>query len=237
MQALILGFAALAAGLLALNWYLGANTQALARSLRIMIGVAALGIAALFLVRGQAGYALPLAVTGLWLLLNALGGGSGGPRRSDGQASRIVTDMLRMELDHDTGEMRGTVLKGDFAGRAVETMSPAELAQLWWDCRFADPPSAQLIEAYLDREHEGWREGFERAGGAAGGGAGSGGDAGGAGMSRTEAFAILGLAEGASTDEIRAAHRELMKRVHPDRGGSGYLAAKINAAKAVLLGD
>ena len=107
-------------------------------------------------------------------------------------------------------------------------MSPAEMAQLWQDCRFADPQSAQLIEAYLDRAHPSWREDMARAQSAE---AGPGGI-----MTRDEAYEVLGLRPGSSEDDIRRAHRELMLKLHPDRGGSSYLAAKINQAKDVLLG-
>jgi curved DNA-binding protein CbpA len=55
-------------------------------------------------------------------------------------------------------------------------------------------------------------------------------------MSREDAYAVLGLAPGASETAIREAHRRLMAKVHPDRGGSDYLAAQINQARDVLLG-
>jgi hypothetical protein len=142
------------------------------------------------------------------------------------QTTSVKTDHLEMQLDHDTGAMHGRVVRGVFRGRDIETMAPAEVALLWQDCRFADPESAQLLEAYLDRRHPTWREDMARAEATPG--------AGGI-MTRDEAFEVLGLKPGATAEEVRAAHRDLMKRMHPDRGGSTYLAAKINQAKDVLL--
>ena len=55
-------------------------------------------------------------------------------------------------------------------------------------------------------------------------------------MSRAEALSVLGLSDGVSREEILAAYRSLITRMHPDRGGSSYLAAKINQAKDVLIG-
>ena len=143
------------------------------------------------------------------------------------QTTSVKTDHLEMQLDHDTGAMHGRIVRGVFRGRDIETMAPAEVALLWQDCRFADPQSAQLLEAYLDRRHPSWREDMARAEGTPG--------AGGI-MTRDEAFEVLGLKPGATAEEVRASHRDLMKRMHPDRGGSTYLAAKINQAKDVLLG-
>lgn len=214
-------------GFWALGRFKRANVVALAKRLRMGAGIAAGVLAVAATLRGLIGYAMPLATLSIWLLA----GGKGLPWSQSGQpaggnASRIVTDHLEMELDHDSGAMRGRVLKGIFAGRAIERLAPAELALLWRDCRFEDPKSAQLIETWLDRTHPSWREDMARAESSPG--------AGGI-MTRDEAYEILGLKRGATDDDIRKAHRDLMKRMHPDAGGSGYLAAKINEAKDVLL--
>jgi len=225
-----LGLIALILALSILKGFAGANPAVLARQMRVIAGSSALAGAAVLGVRGALSYAIPLAMFGSWLIW-----GSGGPRwggfprssqRTPGQASRVRTDYLEMELEHDTGAMRGRVLKGRLTGRTLENLTPAELAALWQECRFADPRSAQLIEAYLDRAHPSWREDMARAESPPGRGPR---------MSREEALEVLGLEPGASEDDIRRAHRELMLKLHPDRGGSDYLAAKINEAKAVLL--
>lgn len=230
MQYLLLGFAALIAVLLLTRAYTMADPRLLARRLRIGAGVVLLAAAAVLVFRGFAGFAMSLAAFAAWLIWgfgsNAWDGAD--LRTSSGDTSRVTTDHLELELEHATGHIRGRVLKGPFAGRELESMAPAEIAQLWQDCRFADPQSAQIIEAYLDRVHPTWREDMSRAEqpSAAPGGR----------MTRAQALQILGLAEGASEEDVRRAHRELMQKLHPDRGGSSYLAAQINEAKAVLLG-
>jgi hypothetical protein len=164
-----------------------------------------------------------------------------------GQSSTVATDFLRMTLDHDTGTMTGTVLRGQFAGLRIEEMGVGDLLALLRECRAADEEGARLLEAYLDRLHPDWRD--ELAGGragSAGGGAGTGGagtrGAGSSGarsargdMTVDEAYAILGLSAGATPDQIKEAHRRLMVKLHPDHGGSGYLATQINRARDVLL--
>lgn len=243
MQYFLLGLAALAVILILMRGFTRANATVLARQLRVTGGVLALGAAGILLFRGLGGYAMPLAALGSWLLwgqgMPRLGGWGQGPR--PGQTSRIVTDTLEAELEHDSGALRGRVRTGLFAGRDIESLTPAELAELWLDCRFADPTSAQIIEAWLDRTHPTWQEDLARR-------TGGGTDARdhseapprrprSGGMSRDEAYEILGLAPGATSDDIRRAHRELMMKMHPDRGGSTYIAAKINEAKDLLLGD
>jgi hypothetical protein len=230
MQFLLLGMVALLLFLLATRAYTTANPQVLARQLRLGAGVIVLAGAGLLVVRGMVGYALSLAALGSWLLWGGGGWGGSGARQTPGQTSRVATAHLEVELDHDSGEIRGRVLKGALAGRELQGLSVREIAGLWNACRFDDPQSAQILEAYLDRRHADWREDAGRAGGD---GRPSGAPTG--TMTREEALNVLGLEEGASEAEIRRAHRELMIKLHPDHGGSSFLAAKINEAKAVLL--
>jgi len=230
MPYLLFGLAALLILLLLTRAYTVANPQVLARQLRIGAGVAVLAGAGVLVFRGATGYAMWLAGLGAWLLWG-MGGtpwGVGSVQKSPGQTSHLETEHLVVELDHDTGQIRGRVLKGFFAGRDLETLAPVEMAHLWQDCRFADPQSAQILETYLDRAHPTWREDMARSEGASSGPDGH--------MTRAQALDILGLAEGASDDAIRRAHRDLMMKMHPDRGGSTFLAAKVNEAKDVLLG-
>ena len=149
-------------------------------------------------------------------------GASPGP--TPGQTSEVETEFLHVRLDHDTGEMDGTVLQGRHEGRTLRELGLPELLELLDECR-ADRQSMAVLEAYLDRVHEDWR-GHRRPP------PGRSPD----GMSEDEARAVLGVGPDATREEIVQAHRRLMQRLHPDRGGSDYLAAKLNAAKDLLLG-
>lgn len=136
-----------------------------------------------------------------------------------------------MELDHDTGSMDGRCLKGKFAGRTLSSLSEEELIQLLEELRATDEQGALLLEAYFDRRSQDWRDRKSEGRAREEPRPGTGGR-----MSAKEAYAVLGLGAGASEEEIRAAHRKLMMKLHPDQGGSTYLAARINEAKEVLLG-
>jgi hypothetical protein len=152
------------------------------------------------------------------------------PMGATGQTSSVRSAGLDMMLDHATGEMDGRVLAGRHEGRRLSELTLPELIEVGEDFS-GDPESLRLVESYLDRRHPGWRDDVQadnakRQSAAPGAG----------GMSANEAYKILGLETGASESEVREAHRRLMKQVHPDRGGSAALAAKINEAKDRILG-
>ncbi len=225
-----LGAAALLLVLHAMRGFTRANPAALADRIRLIAGAGALVLAAILLGRGSALIALPVAGLGVWLLLGRRAFFPPPAEKPSGETSRAVTDHLDVELNLGTGKMSGKVLKGFFAGRRLESLRAAELVHLWQDCRHGDLKSARIVEAFLDREHPGWREDLARGEAEMAGGPDGR-------MSAKEARAILGLRPGASADDIRRAYRALMLRMHPDRGGSSYLAAKINEAKDVLLDE
>ena len=155
--------------------------------------------------------------------------------RAGGQRSTVRTRFVSMELDHDTGEMDGDILEGPYAGRRLSDLDVDSLLDLLHAAASADAQSAQVLQSYLDRMHgDEWRE---RAGDSADATDEAGAAASSGRMSREEAFEILGLEVGASDEDIKLAHRRLIREYHPDRGGSDYLAAKINEAKDLLLKD
>ena len=148
-------------------------------------------------------------------------------RESTGRQSVVETRFLRMTLDHDSGEMAGQVLAGRFAGTDIDSLSQPQLLELLNDYIAEDDDSAALLRAYLDRTYgDDWHDAANQDDHPDG----LTGD-----MSRSDAYAILGLDEGASRDEIIAAHGRLIQRLHPDRGGSTFLAAKVNQARDLLL--
>lgn len=227
---LLLGVALLFVVLLVVRWFVTADPKTLVLAVKWIGGALAVLVVLYLVLSGRAAQILWLVIF-LPFLVRALRRfrGFGRTRPSAGQTSDVETDYLRMALDHDSGEMSGTVLRGAFAGRELGGMTLDELLDLFEECLRFDDRAAQVLEAYLDRGgHGGWREAMDaRQGGAA---------AGGAQMTPDEALDVLGVGVGASADEIKTAHRGLMQRNHPDHGGSTYLAAKINQAKDILLG-
>ena len=243
----ILGVAVLIAALLLSGWYVKADPKTLVKALKwvglslLMIGIMWLALTGKFLV---AMAALPAVLmwfarlfTGLRYIqmfrrIIGLGGagrgwsnpGQGGPQGGQaGQGSDVRTRFVAMHLDHASGYMSGQVLEGRFTGRRVEDLNLNELLEFLGEAQ-VDADSARILESYLDRRDPDWRTRERRSSASPS-----------AAMSRAEALKVLGLKEGAKKDEIKAAHHRLMAQVHPDVGGSDYLAQQINQAKDVLL--
>ena len=198
------------------------------------VGLTVSGLAAvIFFVAGPLALAFLSAVVFVGLLMRTLATGPASaqskPRqRRSGRQSTVQTDYLDMILDHSSGQMAGRIRKGAFSGRDLSEMRPEELMAFWRECCARDEQSARVLESFLDRHHEGWREAAQaqdeapRRSGR---------------MTPREARKLLGVAESATVQEIRSAHRKLMREHHPDRGGSAELAAQLNEARDILLGS
>jgi hypothetical protein len=232
---LIIGLILLFLLLSAIKQFARMDAAAAARIVRHGGGVIGMIGALLLLLRGRV--SLAAAVAGM--VASFAGWRTTGTGRSPfrdaglgarpGRASSARSAMIEMRLDLDTGAIAGSVLAGSYAGRALETLSRPELLILRQELARDDPEGVNLLEAYLDRRFPGWRDADQ--GEPQGRGKGGAGGA----MSRKEALEVLGLAEGAGAADIIRAHRTLMKKFHPDHGGSTALAARVNQAKDVLM--
>ncbi len=228
MSYLILGLCSLVALFLLGRLLVTANPGTLAKALRLG-GGGLLGIVGLFLIlRGMLLFGGPLVLVGLSMFARGLGwqgfGSIGGSRRSQSGASNVSTDWLEMSLDHDSGQMDGRILKGPFEGKHLSNLSQDELLSLLQDVQNHDADSARLVEAYLDRAWPDWRDQDtgepSRTSGP---------------MSVHEALTVLELPDDATDEQVRQAHKRLMKEHHPDQGGSAWYATKLNQARDTLL--
>lgn len=233
-----------------LHWFRRTPSRQVARTLRKGFLWGGIGVLVLLTVTGRLNpliaalaAAVPVVMRGANMLLMlpaiqqvlrmfGVQGIPGGSTRSGtaGKTSSIRTRFLEMTLDHASGDMDGLVLEGPFQGSLLSALEMDQLLELLRRCQSEDGRSAALLEAYMDRTRgEEWRETSSDDGRDAVSDSGP--------MNRGEALAILGLDHGADDKAVREAHRRLMQRLHPDRGGSDYLAAKLNEAKRILLGD
>jgi hypothetical protein len=229
MPALLFGLVVLVFALWALNIISKVDPKVGARVMKAAGGLLALGFAVFLGLRGEIGVAVPVGIFGLGLLGWMPFGPAGffdRVKKTSGRTSQVRSPYLEMALDHDSGAMHGRILAGRHRGAELDRLDVKTLVAMLSEI---DDESRALLMAYLDRRSAGWREhaqGDTAAGRAA---AGSGK------MSEQEAYQILGLEPGASADVIGQAHRTLMKKFHPDQGGTTYLAARINEAKETLL--
>jgi DnaJ-domain-containing protein 1 len=231
MASLVFGIVVLALALWALNAFTKVSPHHVAVALKTGGGLGALALAGVLGIRGRLDVAIPLGITGLGLLgwlPWSVPGFAARTQKKPGQISRVRSAFVEMELDHDAGAMRGRILAGAHEGTSLDDLDVATLAGFLADI---DEESRALLMAYLDRRAPAWREHAQTDTTA---GADRGVRASGK-MTEEEAYQILGLQLGASAEEIGRAHRALMKKLHPDQGGSTYLAARVNEAKEVLL--
>jgi len=223
----ILAAVLVAVGLVAA--FLRVDATQLASGLRLA-GPAVLAIAGVVLtITGRAaigGMLLSGAVA--WY---SLGRAKGRVAKPKGQRSTVRTAALEMELDHDTGRLEGIVLAGRHEQKTLSSMTLRQLKDLHKELA-DDSESRQLLETYLDGRFPAWRDDVKANGGDRQGVAPGSGP-----MTKEEAYKVLGLEAGATTADIRKAHRRLMQRLHPDLGGTSFLAARINEAKDILLSD
>lgn len=202
-------------------------------SFRMMPGllekVASIGAvvaALLVLVRGNVWAALLLFGVALWLLGRA---SSKAPARRT-NVSRVRSAMIEMDYNHRSGRLTGLVIAGPFEGTKLAKLDRDQCSRLYQTSLDGDPDGARLLEAYFDRRFPGWRGAGDRHTNTGESRASASGR-----MSEDEAYEVLGLRRGASREEIVRSHRTVMKKWHPDQGGTADLAARANEAKEVLL--
>ena len=233
MPTLIFGIVVLVLVLWALNAYSKADPKALAQlaiKLRPVGGMLLVALAGFIGFRGHIEVAIPLGLFGLGMLGWGPFASTGWFQRTQktpGQVSRVRSAFVEMELDHDSGAMRGRILAGRYEGQSLDALEVSVLVGLLHEI---DPESQALLAAYLDRRQPGWGEHAQDDATARSGPVRRSSK-----MTEEEAYQILGVQPGASAEDISRAHRTLMKKLHPDQGGSTYLAAQINEAKEILL--
>ena len=223
----ILGLLALALVLWLAKSYIKVDPGMLKRYVRKIGGYASFAAAALLVFKGRIDAALLLGGLGGWLL---------GVRipilpwyQPNVSQQSLRTAWLDLTSAGD-GSFDGQVIGGPFAGRTLNTLERDDLFRLLNALSDADPAGYNLFQTYLDRRLPGWRETAEghahsrqRRTAAT------------SAMTEQEAYEVLGIEMGASEDQIREAHRALLRKLHPDQGGTTWLATRINMARDVLL--
>ncbi|MGE3335459.1 MAG: DnaJ domain-containing protein [Rhodospirillaceae bacterium] len=243
MGPLLLGVAVVVAIYFLLKWYSDADVKQVKSSAKwigasvLILGIvvlagtgrlgAAMGLLMAFFAWAWRVFHMVSSMRQFTGMFRSFGFGRGfGAGPGSANASHVTSAFLNMTLDLSSGAMDGEVTAGRARGRRLSQMPLADLMKLLNEVA-SDADSVNLLEAFLDRGHPDWRETQGPGPSAPPATSGS--------MSRDEALRILGLKDGAGPEEVKTAYRKLMAQLHPDRGGSDYLAAKVNQAKDFLL--
>ncbi len=220
-----IGAIALIGVLLLANWAAKADKSSVRQIARYFGAFLLFAAALLLATRGAFPIAGILVVLAIALASRRVIPFLGGAAKSPGQNSQVETRYLRVTLDHDSGAIDGVIREGGYAGKRLSDLDRVQLTDLYEILKSDDPEGARLLDAYMARAYAGeWQEE-----------GGSDGVYDSGYMTPKEAREILGVRSGASAEEIKAAHRNLMKKFHPDQGGSTYFAARLNEAKDLLL--
>lgn len=194
------------------------------------LGLAFFLIAALAAMRGLTIIAVPLIILSIYLITRPanLNRKQQPPNDKSSSNPAVTSRFLHMQLSQNTGKLSGKIRSGKFAGQTCEELNLKQLLELLITCQQEDSESEQLLMAYLDQAHPYWQDKISEFKRSQTTGASNQ-------MSEQEACEILGLSATPTEEEIKTAHRRLMKKFHPDQGGSAHLAAVINQAKDILL--
>ena len=240
MTALVAGVVVLFLAVQVLRWFANADVKKARKAIN-WGGIGLIALVILFLAAtGRIGAAMAglVALTawiGRIMSMLHMGRQLGGMFRSKGfakgggaaQSSEVDSAFFKMRLDLNSGAMDGDVTRGRYAGQRLKDLDLKALMTLLGEVQ-SDADSIGLLEAYLDRAHPDWRDSQPA-------GEKSAAPPSSSTMTTEEAYRVLGVAAGATEADIKAAYRRLMGQLHPDHGGSDYLAAKVNQAKDLLL--
>jgi hypothetical protein len=202
-----------------LRWKMGLSVVAIALILLAATGrihwIAALIGAAIPLVRRV----LPLFINLFPLFKRGLGAKT--QNSNQDTKTHAQTQLLKMSINPHNNQLQGEVINGPYVGSQLDQLSQQQLTQLLSYCHQQEKDSARVLISYLNQRfgYE-WQKSSSTSTHS---------------IDENSAYAILGLKKGASRDEIIQAHRRIIQKVHPDRGGSDYLAAQINQAKDLLI--
>ena len=147
-----------------------------------------------------------------------------------GSNSRLDTRFLAMILDHDSGRLDGEILSGRFSGQSLSSLELEQLLLLMQDYKSQDVQSASVLEAFLDRQFADWRANYQETKGED-----ASHDSANSDLTLNQAYQILGIEPGADAESVGEAHKRLIQKLHPDRGGSDFLASQVNRAKDIVL--